>query len=59
MSETFGQALRRLRGERSLRDVAQLAACGKSYVSDMENGRRWPTRPWRPRWIRRSTPTAS
>lgn len=43
MSETFGQALRRLRGGRSLRDVAQLASCGKSYVSDLEHGRRRPT----------------
>lgn len=43
MSETFGQALRRLRGNRSVRDVAQLAKCGKSYVSDLENGKRSPT----------------
>ncbi|MGW9029917.1 helix-turn-helix domain-containing protein [Streptomyces sp. NPDC055722] len=41
--ETFGQALRRLRGSRSVRDVAQLASCGKSYVCDLENGKRWPT----------------
>lgn len=41
--ETFGQALRRLRGSRSLRDVALLASCGKSYVADLENGRRRPT----------------
>ncbi|WP_432169033.1 helix-turn-helix domain-containing protein [Streptomyces sp. 1222.5] len=43
MSETFGQALRRLRGSRSVRDVAQLASCGKTYVSDLENGKRQPT----------------
>ncbi|OUD04359.1 helix-turn-helix domain-containing protein [Streptomyces swartbergensis] len=42
-NETFGQALRRLRGNRSVRDVAQLASCGKSYVSDLENGKRQPT----------------
>jgi transcriptional regulator with XRE-family HTH domain len=44
MNETFGQALRRLRGSRSLRDVAALAACGKSYIADLENGRRFPSR---------------
>lgn len=43
MSETFGQALRRLRGSRSVRDVAQLANCGKSIVSALENGTRKPT----------------
>ncbi|MFF3310466.1 helix-turn-helix domain-containing protein [Streptomyces sp. NPDC002952] len=43
MTETFGDALRRLRGTRSLRDVAKLASCGKSHVSDLENGRRHPT----------------
>ncbi|MGW3152797.1 helix-turn-helix domain-containing protein [Streptomyces sp. NPDC001089] len=42
-NETFGEALRRLRGSRSVRDVAQLASCGKTYVSDLENGKRWPT----------------
>lgn len=42
-NETFGQALRRLRGSRSVRDVADLANCGKSYVSDLENGKRQPT----------------
>ncbi|MCZ4096648.1 helix-turn-helix domain-containing protein [Streptomyces sp. H39-C1] len=41
--ETFGQALRRLRGSRSLRDLAQRATCGKSYVADLETGRRRPT----------------
>ncbi|MDI6410365.1 helix-turn-helix domain-containing protein [Streptomyces albus] len=39
----FGKALRRLRGNRSVRDVAHLANCGKSYVSDLETGRRSPT----------------
>lgn len=43
VNETFGQALRRLRGSRSVRDVAQLAKCGKSYVSDLEHGKRHPT----------------
>lgn len=27
-----------------MRDVAQLAACGKTHVSDLENGKRQPTR---------------
>ncbi|MFJ5609841.1 helix-turn-helix domain-containing protein [Streptomyces sp. NPDC093221] len=43
MSESFGQALKRLRGSRSLRDVARLASVSKSQVSDLENGRRKPT----------------
>ncbi|MFF2522416.1 helix-turn-helix domain-containing protein [Streptomyces liangshanensis] len=43
MHETFAQALRRHRGHRSVRDVAQLASVSKSYVSDLENGRRPPT----------------
>ncbi|MEV0443223.1 helix-turn-helix transcriptional regulator [Streptomyces spectabilis] len=42
MRETFGEALRRIRGSRSLRDLAALASCGKSYISDLENGRRHP-----------------
>ncbi|MFF3755174.1 helix-turn-helix domain-containing protein [Streptomyces sp. NPDC002018] len=42
--ESFGEALRRLRGSRSVRDVAHLANCGKSYVSDLELGKRQPTR---------------
>ncbi|MFF2651454.1 helix-turn-helix domain-containing protein [Streptomyces sp. NPDC058045] len=42
MAETFGEALRRLRGTRSLRAVGELASCGKSYVSDLEHGRRQP-----------------
>lgn len=41
--ETFGQALRRLRGSRSVRDVAALASCSKSYVSDLQNGKATPT----------------
>ncbi|MDT0381452.1 helix-turn-helix transcriptional regulator [Streptomyces sp. DSM 42041] len=44
MSQTFGDRLRELRGSRSLRDVAALASVGKSYVSDLEHGRRRPTR---------------
>ncbi|WP_181785846.1 helix-turn-helix domain-containing protein [Streptomyces phytophilus] len=43
MKETFGQTLRRLRGTRSLRTVAQLAHCSKSYVGDLESGQRKPT----------------
>ncbi|MFE4857416.1 helix-turn-helix domain-containing protein [Streptomyces sp. NPDC056670] len=43
MNESFGQALRRLRGSRSVRDVAQLAACSKSYVSELERGLKAPT----------------
>lgn len=43
LNETFGQALKRLRGSRSVRGVAQLANCSKSYVSDLENGKRQPT----------------
>jgi transcriptional regulator with XRE-family HTH domain len=41
--ESFGEALRRLRGSRSVRDVAQLANCGKTHVSDLELGKRRPT----------------
>ncbi|MET3986054.1 helix-turn-helix transcriptional regulator [Streptomyces sp. PvR034] len=44
MRESFGEALRRLRGSRSVRDVARLAACGKTHVSDLENEKRQPTR---------------
>ncbi|WP_041983687.1 helix-turn-helix transcriptional regulator [Streptomyces sp. AcH 505] len=43
MNETFGEALHRLRGSRSVRDVALLANCSKSHVSDLERGRRRPT----------------
>ncbi|MFI6736770.1 helix-turn-helix domain-containing protein [Nonomuraea sp. NPDC050451] len=42
-TETFGEALRRLRGDMSIRDVARLANCGKSHISDLENGRRAPS----------------
>ncbi|WP_239338416.1 helix-turn-helix domain-containing protein [Frankia sp. CiP3] len=41
--ETFGQALRRLRGDLSVRELARRANCGKSYVSDLEHGRRNPS----------------
>ncbi|MET9294906.1 helix-turn-helix transcriptional regulator [Streptomyces sp. NPDC003077] len=41
--ETFGRALRRLRGTRSLRAVAELASCGKSYIADLEQERRTPS----------------
>ncbi|MBL7499790.1 helix-turn-helix domain-containing protein [Frankia sp. CNm7] len=40
MVETFGQALRRLRGSMSIRELARQAHCGKSHVSDLERGRR-------------------
>jgi len=43
MNESFGQALRRLRGSRSVRDVAQLAKCSKSYVSELERELKTPT----------------
>lgn len=39
----FSDALHRLRGSRSIRDVASLAACSKTQVSDLESGRRKPT----------------
>ncbi|MET7329152.1 helix-turn-helix transcriptional regulator [Nonomuraea sp. NPDC005650] len=42
-TETFGEALRRLRGNMSLRNAAHLANVGKSYISDLENGRRTPS----------------
>ncbi|MET7816104.1 helix-turn-helix domain-containing protein [Streptomyces sp. NPDC005395] len=41
--ETFGGVLRRLRGSRSVRDVALLASCGKSYVNDLEHDRKQPS----------------
>ncbi|MFB4284825.1 helix-turn-helix domain-containing protein [Nonomuraea sp. MTCD27] len=43
--ETFGEALRRLRGRMSLREVAALTNIGKTHISDLENGRRKPTLP--------------
>jgi len=39
----FSDALRRLRGSRSIRDVATLAACSKTQVGDLESGKRQPT----------------
>ncbi|WP_219461760.1 helix-turn-helix domain-containing protein [Nonomuraea rhizosphaerae] len=42
-TETFGEALRRLRGDLSIRELARLAKVGKSYISDLENGRRRPS----------------
>ncbi|MEV5412134.1 helix-turn-helix transcriptional regulator [Thermopolyspora sp. NPDC052614] len=41
----FGEALRRLRlgAGMSIREVARMAHCGKSHVSDLENGRRSPS----------------
>ncbi|WP_343950064.1 helix-turn-helix transcriptional regulator [Nonomuraea longicatena] len=44
-AESFGEALRHLRHQAgmSIRYLAQLAVCGKSYVSDLENGRRIPS----------------
>ncbi|MBL7499878.1 helix-turn-helix transcriptional regulator [Frankia sp. CNm7] len=41
--ETFGEALRRWRGNLSLREVAARAHCGKSHVFDLERGRRNPS----------------
>lgn len=43
VEESFGQALRRLRGTLSVRDLARLASCGKTVVSDLETGKRSPT----------------
>lgn len=43
MAETFGDALRRWRGARSLRAVATLASCGKSYVAGLEANQRHPS----------------
>ncbi|MEV7869157.1 helix-turn-helix transcriptional regulator [Streptomyces sp. NPDC088124] len=41
--ENFAAELRRLRGNLSLRDLARMACCGKSTVSDLEHERRTPT----------------
>jgi tetratricopeptide (TPR) repeat protein len=41
--ETFGQALRRLRGQTSVRGLARRANCSKSYIWDLEQGNRQPT----------------
>jgi transcriptional regulator with XRE-family HTH domain len=43
MEERFGEALRRLRGNRSLRQLGLLSYCSKSYLWDLETGRRKPT----------------
>jgi transcriptional regulator with XRE-family HTH domain len=42
---TFAAALRRLRGELTLRELARRACCSKSTVWDLEHGRRSPTAP--------------
>ncbi|GAA3722470.1 hypothetical protein GCM10022224_104330 [Nonomuraea antimicrobica] len=44
-AESFGQTLRRLRlrAGMSIRDLARLASCGKSYISDLEHGRGTPS----------------
>ncbi|MEV5412124.1 helix-turn-helix transcriptional regulator [Thermopolyspora sp. NPDC052614] len=42
-AESFGQALRRLRGDLSIRELARRANCGKSYVCDLEQDRRSPS----------------
>jgi transcriptional regulator with XRE-family HTH domain len=44
-AESFGKTLRQLRlhAGMSIRDLAHLAVCGKSYVSDLEHGRRTPS----------------
>jgi transcriptional regulator with XRE-family HTH domain len=39
----FGQRLRRLRGETSVRELAQRANCSKSHIWDLEQGNRRPT----------------
>jgi transcriptional regulator with XRE-family HTH domain len=41
--ETFGQALRRLRGQASVRGLARRANCSKSHIWDLEQGNRQPT----------------
>jgi transcriptional regulator with XRE-family HTH domain len=43
--ETFGKALRRLRADMSLRELASLAHCSKSHIADLESGRRSPSTP--------------
>ncbi|MEU2874468.1 helix-turn-helix transcriptional regulator [Streptomyces olivoreticuli] len=39
----FGQTLRHLRGEMSLRALSRLANCGKSHICDLEHGRKQPS----------------
>jgi transcriptional regulator with XRE-family HTH domain len=41
--ESFGKALRRLRGPRSLRDLAARTHISKTHISDLENGVRQPS----------------
>lgn len=41
--ETFGEALRRLRGGMPIREVARRSKVGKSHISDLENERRKPS----------------
>ncbi|WP_169807536.1 helix-turn-helix domain-containing protein [Herbidospora mongoliensis] len=41
--ETFGAALRRLRGDFTTRELARRAAVSKSHISDLETGRRAPS----------------
>ncbi|WNI19959.1 helix-turn-helix domain-containing protein [Actinacidiphila sp. ITFR-21] len=41
--ETFGAALRRLRGTRTVRAVAERSAISKTQISDLESGKRRPT----------------
>ncbi|MFE4059380.1 helix-turn-helix domain-containing protein [Streptomyces sp. NPDC059096] len=43
-TETFADALRRLRGELSQRELARRASCSKTQISDLEGGRRRPRR---------------
>ncbi|MEU9189905.1 helix-turn-helix transcriptional regulator [Streptomyces sp. NPDC048484] len=43
--ETFAAALRRLRGETTLRELGRRASCSKSIISDLEHERRSPTPP--------------
>ncbi|WP_158072960.1 MULTISPECIES: helix-turn-helix domain-containing protein [Pseudofrankia] len=41
--ETFGEALRRWRGELPIRELARRAHCGKSHISTLESGRSFPS----------------
>lgn len=41
--ESFGEALRRLRGSRSVRDIERLAHISKAQISRLEHGLREPT----------------
>jgi hypothetical protein len=42
--ETFGEALRRWRGQTSIRALAARAHCGKTHICDLELGKRLPSR---------------